>query len=77
MNKWSEESESCPEMPLSGKTYLGLETSPLRGLGVGPGNHHTVSSTYICLNVVDSIIQNEVSQKEKDKYCIFMHIYEI
>ena len=26
---------------------------------------------------LESIIQNEVSQKEKDNYCILMHIYEI
>ena len=26
---------------------------------------------------LDSIIQSEVSQKEKDKYCILMHIYRI
>ena len=25
----------------------------------------------------DPIIQSEVSQKEKDKYCILMHIYRI
>ena len=24
---------------------------------------------------LETIIQNEVSQKEKDKYCILMHIY--
>ena len=26
---------------------------------------------------LESIIQNEVIQKEKDKYCILMHIYRI
>ena len=26
---------------------------------------------------LEPIIQNEVSQKEKDKYCISMHIYRI
>jgi len=26
---------------------------------------------------LESIIQNEVSQKEKDKYCILTHIYGI
>ena len=26
---------------------------------------------------LEPIIQSEVSQKEKDKYCILMHIYEI
>ena len=26
---------------------------------------------------LESIIQSEVSQKEKDKYCILMHIYGI
>ena len=26
---------------------------------------------------LESIIQSEVSQKEKDKYCILTHIYEI
>ena len=26
---------------------------------------------------LDPIIQSEVSQKEKDKYCILMHIYRI
>ena len=26
---------------------------------------------------LEPIIQNEVSQKEKDKYCILMHIYRI
>ena len=26
---------------------------------------------------LEPIIQNEVSQKEKDKYCILMHIYGI
>ena len=26
---------------------------------------------------LESIIQSEVSQKEKDKYCILMHIYRI
>ena len=26
---------------------------------------------------LDPIIQSEVSQKEKDKYCILMHIYGI
>ena len=27
-----------------------------------------------CMNL-ESIIQTEISQKEKDKYCILMHIY--
>ena len=26
---------------------------------------------------LEPVIQSEVSQKEKDKYCILMHIYEI
>ena len=26
---------------------------------------------------LEPIIQSEISQKEKDKYCILMHIYEI
>ena len=26
---------------------------------------------------LDSVIQSEVSQKEKNKYCILMHIYGI
>ena len=26
---------------------------------------------------LESIIQSEISQKEKDKYCILMHIYGI
>ena len=26
---------------------------------------------------LEPIIQSEVSQKDKDKYCILMHIYEI
>ena len=26
---------------------------------------------------LESIIQSEVSQKEKDKYCILIHIYRI
>ena len=26
---------------------------------------------------LESIVQNEVIQKEKDKYCILMHIYGI
>ena len=26
---------------------------------------------------LEPIIQSEVSQKEKEKYCILMHIYEI
>ena len=26
---------------------------------------------------LEPIIQSEVSQKEKDKYCILIHIYEI
>ena len=29
-----------------------------------------------CMNL-EPIIQSEVSQKEKDKYCILMHIYGI
>ena len=26
---------------------------------------------------LESVIQSEVSQKEKDKYCVLMHIYGI
>ena len=26
---------------------------------------------------LESIVQNEVIQKEKDKYCILMHVYGI
>ena len=29
-----------------------------------------------CMNL-EPVTQNEVSQKEKDKYCILMHIYGI
>ena len=38
---------------------------------------NTFESVLIRQMKLESIIQSEVSQKEKDKYCILMHIYGI
>ena len=38
---------------------------------------NTFESVLMRLINLELIIQSEVSQKEKDKYCILMHIYRI
>ena len=38
---------------------------------------NTFESVLMRLMNLEPIIQNEVSQKEKDKHCILMHIYRI
>ena len=38
---------------------------------------NTFESVLMMWMNLESIIQSEVSQKEKDKYCILMHIYGI
>ena len=38
---------------------------------------NTFESVLIWWMNLETIIQSEVSQKEKDKYCILMHIYGI
>ena len=38
---------------------------------------NTFESVLIRLMNLEPIIQSEVSQKEKDKYCILSHIYRI
>ena len=40
-------------------------------------NRNTFESVIMRCMELEPIIQSEVSQKEKDKYCILMHIYEI
>ena len=38
---------------------------------------NTFESVLMRWKTIEPIIQSEVSQKEKDKYCILMHIYRI
>ena len=38
---------------------------------------NTLKSVLIRWMNIEPIIQSEVSQKEKDKYCILMHIYRM
>ena len=40
-------------------------------------NRNTFESVLIRWMNLEPIIQSEVIQKEKDKYCILMHIYRI
>ena len=40
-------------------------------------NRNTLESVLMRLTNLEPIIQSEVSQKEKDKYHILMHIYRI
>ena len=40
-------------------------------------NRNTSESVLVRWMNLEPIILNEVSQKEKDKYCILMHIYGI
>ena len=38
---------------------------------------NTFESVIMRCMKLEPIIKSEISQKEKDKYCILMHIYEI
>ena len=38
---------------------------------------NTLKSVLIRWMNIEPIIQSEISQKEKDKYCILIHIYRI
>ena len=45
--------------------------------GILPIKRNAFESVLMRWVNLEPIIRSEISQKEKDKYCILMHIYEI
>ena len=74
---------SCPQSLPSSGSYPMSQLFAWGGQSIGVSASASVikrnafESVVMRLMNLESIIHSEISQKEKDKYCILMHIYRI